>query len=257
MRKLCKYLPLIVLILILLVCLISLAINDKFSSFVYLAFENIISSVTGALLFLCFLIFLGWLYLVKFYPLTALQWKKADFYWLGLTSISLISYVGENRIRFAERDIFHCDNQIYITTRDLKSNLKQQWICMQFQRTDYNKVGFDSLQKQYNDVCEWRNEISPIIDSSTFKEKCIPIDSIVFPHYIEDEQLNQYILDVKKGALSYNKYIAQKHELNKNTNKRELESILKILVPLTLILGLSIRFTKTIGEIRLQRRNNE
>lgn len=42
---------------------------------------------------------------------------------------------------------------------------------------------------------------------------------------------------------------------DKETKKSEWENIFRILAPLTLILGLGIRFTKTIGEINLQKKN--
>jgi hypothetical protein len=216
--------------------------------------EKIISNPVYALGCFTFLIFLGWSIFVKLFPLNSVQWKKVDYWWLSLSAIGLVGLLAENRMAFGKRDLYQCDSRIYIFSRAIQSDLNSQWICMKFQKTEYNLDYFDKTQKEFEIVCQWANDVFPTIDSLLNSKISIKSNQLAIPKDIDDNQLKDYLVSIHNNVEEYNSYISNRQIIEDNTHSKEWEDFIRILAPLTLIIGLAIRFTKTIGEINLQKK---
>jgi hypothetical protein len=73
---------------------------------------------------------------------------------------------------------------------------------------------------------------------------------------VEDNQLKEHIDYLINNISEYNEYVDMKQTIIYEADYYPYEETLKIISPLFLIIGLSIRFIKTMGEIKLQKRKN-
>jgi hypothetical protein len=203
---------------------------------------------------LALLVFIGWIIFVKLCPLNALQWKKADYWWLTLSAIGLFGLLAENRFVFSKNELEICNARIEVYSRATKRDINNQYFCIKFSKTEYSPEDFDEGQYEFDKMCVWKESIFCKVDSIIAEQKNININELAIPD-VNDSTLKQLIDYLIHNINEYNEYINRKQEIMQDMSYREYETMLRIFSPLFLIFGLSIRFTKTLGEISCKKSN--
>jgi hypothetical protein len=223
--------------------------DPLYSSFYEKEFlSNPIHAFGGLVLF----VFIGWILFVKLFPLTMLQWKKTDCLWLSLSAIGLFGLLADNRILFSKNELEICNVRIDVYAKATKRNINNEYFCTKFIETENSPDDFDDTQKEFDAMCNWKEAIYYRIDSIINEQKNINIDELEIPQ-IKNLALKQLIDYLIHNINEYNEYINKMQTIIANMNYKEYENMLRIVSPLILIIGLSIRFTKTLGEISLQK----
>jgi hypothetical protein len=215
--------------------------------------ENFLSNPLYAFGGLTLFVFLGWILFVKLFPLTTLQWKKIDYLWLSLSAIGLFGLLAENRIVFNKNKMEICNARIEVYSKATKRDIDNQYFCTKFSKTEYSPDDFDEVQNEFDKMCIWKESIYCKVDSIIMEQKNINIDELAIPD-VKDLTLKQLIDYLIFNINEYNEYINMKQGIIQNMSYREYENMLTVFSPLLLILGLSIRFTKTLGEISIQKK---
>jgi hypothetical protein len=201
-------------------------------------------------------VFIGWIIFVKLFPLTALQWKKSDYLWLSLSAIGLFGLLANNRILFSQNELEICKARIELYLKATKSDMSNQYFCKKFTKSEYSPENFDEVQKEFDIMCEWKETNFLRIDSMLNGQIIVNISELAIPN-VKTESLIESIYYLTHNIEQYNYYITQKQILTNKIKYYDFEDMFRIFSPLLLIIGLSIRFTKTLGEINLQKKKNK
>ena len=225
--------------------------------YIILNMKEILSYPSYAFGLFALCIFMGWLIFVKLFPRNILQWKKTDYIWISLSSIGLFGLLADNRIVFNKYELEICDNHIKLSSNEARIYIaNNQYFCREFLKTENSPDNLEDIQKEYDNMCNWRELNEYRIDSMLRKQEIINIDDLEIP-LVKYSLLNDMINDFIRHIKNYNHNIIEKQKKEAKISDHNFETEIKIFSPLFLILGLSIRFVKTIGEISLQKKNEK
>lgn len=211
-------------------------------------FENILTNPLYAFGLLGLFVFIGWVFFVKISPRTLLQWKKTDYVWLSLSAFGLFGLLANNRILLSSNYLETCNAYIELCSKDIRRVISDEYLCWKFQPYEED----DIIQKEFDSICKWRETYYNRIDSLLNEQIKVKVGELKIPSINEDALKNR-IFYLTYYITEYNDCIDRKQILTANINHNECEDVLSALSPFFLIIGLSIRFTKTLGEISLQK----
>jgi len=219
--------------------------------------KEILSNPIYAFGCLALCVLVGWFIFVKLYQCNELQWKRADYLWLSLSTLGLFALLADNRIIFSKNELEICKIRIKVNSREIRDQLNvfDQYYCnTKFNKTEDSPANYDDIKKDFDSMCNWTEINYSKIDSMLNAQQIIDIENFQKPLMFTDvvnNMANRGFNILMHFSNEYNNYITEKQLLATDTKHYEHEDILKILSPLLLILGLSVRFLKALGEVNL------
>lgn len=185
--------------------------------------------------------------------LSAIQWKRIDYVWLGLATLGLLIGVSEVRRTFAEGQIGVERSLVQSRFDDVRREVRfltGNAVCRQFVRSAWSPANLDASQQEYDAVCEFAKQV----------QKRIPLEppaNLASLGLTERPRVTDLsLLDMLKGLDERSDWYLHARKTYEDTvvasKQTELEGFLTVLAPLLLALALALRITKVTGEIRLQ-----
>lgn len=207
--------------------------------------------LTDPLYAFCTLLILSYfmyLFFTYVFPLNKKQWKKMDYVWLSLSSIAIFGIVESNRIEIAEGELNRTQWLIESDSAQIIDHLKVNYVCNKYVKSEYSPDNFEELQIMTDVICKWTKEVKPKVSVLIKNRKLI--ENLKIPH-VKDDILEDYTSQFSVYVNEYNKKVITIRELEIKSKESEISKAIQLFSPLLLIIGLSIRFSKTAAEIRL------
>ena len=201
-----------------------------------------------AFFWVCFRL-IHWL-VVKKFPLNSLQLKRLDYLWLSLSAFGLFGLLADNRIFFSKIEIEKYD--VWIERQSELVKISTSHLCLDFFQNEHSLKNLEDMQVERKSICHWVKNNYDIINSLLEERRSINIDELNIP-FVQNSSLRNDISCFLDKIKRYNRYVNRRQAFYSATHFSGLERTIRIISPLLLILGLSIRFVKTSGEIRLQK----
>lgn len=178
--------------------------------------------------------------------------KRADYYWLGFTALSLISAASAQRQFIAENELQTSRLRVAGSLTDLRSFARagQQYVCNTAWQAP--TIPDPTAQQRYESrgaACTW---FSGLAKQAARPE--ISLDATIgllgqprppdVPASWNDETLAGVVTQAQRVAAEYKQFTA-------DSQKNELEKGMILMFPYLLAIALALRITKVTGELRL------
>lgn len=215
--------------------------------------QYILSNIWYTLITLVVSSCISYFIFTRIFPLSKIQWKYVDFVWLALASLGLIGVVDSNRRQIISGEHEISKQRVVMAISDLQYQLNVQWVCFKYVRTSNSPDNFDQLQEMSDKTCEWRNKFLSKINEKLKAEFQVEEP----PKFtVDDRELQEYVDRIYSLVRDYNSIINEKKRIQEELKPNLWVNDIEFLSPLILILGLSLRFSKAAGEIRLDKQNS-
>jgi hypothetical protein len=192
--------------------------------------------------------------LVHFWPLSSRGWKKADYWWLGMAALGLVTATGEVRRLRARADILIAEARADDALHQLKSSADPQRHCRRYKRSEYSPANFDSLQAQRGRLCTWVGTfVSELPDSFSSPAALIGLDSLLPDSTVTEPLLQNDVDEIVVRTIDMLSALDNWQTVLQRGERSGLEVTTMSLSPFLLALALGLRITKVTGELSLIR----
>ncbi len=187
---------------------------------------------------------------VFLFPQNKRFWKKMDYIWLGLATLSIVTASQKVRIVVYDNYQNRAESLTISSFSSLNNNVQFSLPCKNFIKSEFSPENFDEIVAEYKRICTWNkgfeSEIAALnpkeFPDVMFKTPKAPIESV---------ELNQYLEQLKKQIQEYEQYRTQMWEYKKQTEETALEQLLFFLLPVFLCAAIALRITKVTAELKL------
>jgi hypothetical protein len=178
-------------------------------------------------------------------------WKIVDYIWLTMAVLGLVAGVSEVRRMFAAAQIESQRSLMLSRYEDLRRAvqfLSGDAICRQFVKSEYSPPNLESIQQEYNQVCDYARQLYAKMTPKPPEDlESIGItDRPSVAQRLLSDILNR--LD-DHAAWFLSAKSAYRHTV-KAAERSALERTLMAMSPLLLAVALALRITKVTGELK-------
>jgi len=188
-------------------------------------------------------------------------WKRTEFIWLAVASISLLGAVSEARILFAKNQLEGAIDSVRFHYRMVSSYVdvysNEGAVCRTFVRSEFSppEKEFKRLQRLYDEVCLWFSDLRKAIPREMAAPLAVlPVAGLPASPKIPDDLRD--LREIRQGFIDaveqYNKRVAAVTSLRRAAERSTIERAFISVIPILLALAFALRFTKVMGEIRLE-----
>lgn len=197
--------------------------------------------------------FLGFhLWFMRFWKLSKRQVKKLDYWWLGFTSLGLITATGQLRQLKTSWEIprleSHVDFSSQFNRRSIRTSL--QYVSLLDVPNDYSPPNIDEINRERLMLRSWMEQLYTGLPDSAAREGYIAYRATLSLPALRDSSHKreaQEVLDnVDDIALNEGHLAAAKIKAEPS----DLELALQFFTPVLFALALALRFTKVTLELR-------
>jgi hypothetical protein len=187
---------------------------------------------------------------LKWCRLTKRQWKWADYWWLSLALLGILSTVSSVRQDFAKNLDDTVQARFNADVQSVESALasgREPAICRSFSKPEHTQ-----LERDFEEECKWFSAASQQLPNTPFaKRQALRIQDLGTPssivaHTSEYKYLEQSI-DI------YDVAVAKREEISRAENGFGLAFALRAFGPMWLVIALALRITKVTWEISLEK----
>jgi hypothetical protein len=192
--------------------------------------------------------------LVYWLKLGKVAWKRADYFWLGATILSLIGAAAEVRRNIAADDLktrAERRDWAWHHVVDEARFMTGPAVCSPFVKTEWSPANFDEIQRQYRLVCKASGALLAALPLET-PDQLPPILRTQRPP-ISDTILLSFYSDVDEAGRMFLREQSQYNQTRDAAERSEWDSTLVVVSPILLALALALRITKVTGEIRIEK----
>lgn len=187
-------------------------------------------------------------------PLDDIAWKRVDYIWVGLASLSIVSGAAEAR-KVMSGVLYDQTTARYIADVNYVRRETQRWrdvYCnAQRVRSELSPSNFDELVRQEKMACQWFQEALDYLKKrdTQFEKGDF---SISLPTYkVQDPYSLQGIHRVEDLVKEFVDFKNYQKSLAAAKDRTELELILLVFSPVMFAAAVALRLTKVTGEVRI------
>lgn len=175
--------------------------------------------------------------------------KKFDYYWIALSALGIIGLTNKNAEFFEE--VAYKENKFFaeIEFERVMNAIDSSKHCFKFSQSSSSPQNIESIQKIQDSMCSWAKYALQIAIKSKASNSKINLQEPL----IEDQVIQQDLKIINRAITRYNQYAGESLGQTHSRELQNLSLLLQILSPLILVIGLSIRITKTYLEIKLEK----
>lgn len=197
------------------------------------------------------------LVLVRWLKLSKVAWKRAEYIWLGVAALGLISVSAEVRnwlsVQQAQTAKLRAETQFSLLRNYAGEVAPPSYICRKFVRTEYSPDNFDEIKVEYEKFCEWNKRLLERLPVRLLDD----LPDLKYSDYElgenpNDKVLIEYVSTIKMYFSNYQTHRNEYIKLNKASTRSDFEMVLFYLSPVLFCLALALRITKVTGEIKLE-----
>lgn len=198
---------------------------------------------------------IGYLFFVKYFPLSDNCWKKTEIVLLVCSALGIGGLLSSNHKFFYEREQIDIGFKID-TYRHLFNNALDTTIYNRtFNTTLFSPENIMELENEYQTIYLWVKVNNPKILQYVYERQTICIDSLNIPQ-ISDDILMKDIEYWKTLIAEYNKLVSDYQFYASNKNYNDIEIYYNVFYPIFFVLGLSYSIVRYIGEYCNSKKKN-
>ena len=216
--------------------------------------ENAI--LTFVICLLLFHVFLVYPVFAKFgiHPLDDIWWKRVDYIWVGLASLSIISGAAEARKAMSSALYNQTTARIISDANYVKREVRRWedvYCNARRVRSELSPSNFDELVSEEKLACRWvQDTLVYLIDRDAEFER--GNFSISLPPYkIQDPYSLQGIHRIEDLVRDFVDFKNYQKGLAAGKDRTELELVLLVLSPVMFAAAVALRLAKVTGEVRI------
>ncbi len=205
-------------------------------------------AIFAAALLLMHVVLVFWLRIGK------LAWKRADYFWLGATVLSLVGAAAEVRRSIATADLRNRSERRDWAWKHVVDEVRFMTgpaVCSPFTKSEWSPPTFDDTQRQYDVVCQSAGKLLNALPSGT--PESLPRTLSAIRPRISDPILSSFYAQVDDAARLFLREDGEYRKTRDAAERSEWDWVLVVTSPVLLALGLALRITKVTGEIRIEK----
>jgi len=191
------------------------------------------------------------IYVVK---LDKIGWKRADYFWLGATVLSLWGLASDLRHQVAAGDLpaqVARRDTAYQAILDQVGVMASPSLCAHFIRSGYSPRDLDEIEKQNDALCSFAGALVRSLPKST--PDSLPHSLVAGRPRLTAPSLLTWYYELNFAIQLFEAADQRYRETREASTRTDAEWLLILISPVLLALGLALRITKVTGEVILER----
>lgn len=213
--------------------------------------EIIITTPLGLFSVFLAILFFGWMFMVKLFPLNASAWRKLDLICIFVASIGILGILSDNRQFLCERELSEIEPRIGQYERRLMSEFDPDVYDRFFYPGLYSSKEIELIEEDYSKMSLWMKYYRDTILTVVENRILIDTTTLEYPTFnmqVSARDFRRKIDNLIPIIVEYNQLIDEYDRFKEGRKKKFFEILYDFLSPLFITIGLAYQIVRWLWE---------